>query len=342
MEISGGKIPPGKLPVDLLNRLLAQAPTQDPRVLLGPGIGIDCAIVKTGDTLQVFKSDPITFATDQIGWYVVQVNANDIVTTGAVPRWMLITMLLPEQGTTVGYVEQIAAQVSKACRDIGITLIGGHSEVTAGLDRPVLVGTLVGEVKQEDLVTPRGARPGDRLLLTKGIPIEATAILAREFPEELAAGGFSPEEIHKAQEFLTDPGISIVKDVKVALQAGKITAMHDPTEGGLATAIWEISEACGRSIYFDPATIYIPDLSARICRVFDLDPLGAIASGALLFTAPPGDGLKIRQALEQRGILCMEIGAVEDGPVSVWVASGNGRELLLRPQRDEIARLFER
>lgn len=340
MNSTYSHIPIGKLPVDLLNRLLAQAPTHDPQVILGPGIGIDCAVVDIGNTLLVYKSDPITFATDQIGWYLVQVNANDIATTGATPRWMLVTMLFPQQDTSMELVERVAGQVSAACRETGITLIGGHTEVTAGLEHLILIGTLIGEVSKDRLVTPRGARPGDRVLLTKGVPIEATAILAREFPEKLVAASFTPEEIRRAQAFLTDPGISVLKDARLALQAGKVTAMHDPTEGGLATALWELSEACGRSILFTPASVPIPQLSARVCQVFGLDPLAAIASGALLLTTPADDSLKIRQELEREGIPCTEIGVVEDGPASVWMYSDGDRLLLNRPARDEIARVF--
>ena len=324
-------LPTGKLPSDLLARLLARAPAGDARVVLGPGIGLDCAVVAQGDTLLVYKSDPITFATDEIGWYLVHVNANDIATTGATPRWLLVTALLPEGKTTAEDVERIAEQVYAACREIGVAVIGGHTEITHGLDRPILAGTLIGEVARERLVTPRGAVPGDRVLLTKGVPIEATAILAREFPARLA-GALSAAELGRARAFLHDPGISVLRDARVALAAGRVTAMHDPTEGGLAGALWELAEACGRALVVDPAAVPVPELSARICRVFGLDPLAAIASGALLLTAPAADAPRVRRALEADGIPCAEIGVVEEGPAGVN---------LPRPERDEIAKAWE-
>lgn len=333
-------LPVGKLPADLLARLLAQAPIRDSRVVLGPGIGLDCAVIEMGDRLLVWKSDPITFATDEIGWYAVQVNTNDIATTGALPRWMLVTLLLPEGGTSEALVEEIFGQVYRACEETGIALVGGHSEITYGLDRPILVATLTGEVEREKLVTPRGCRPGDRVLLTKGVPIEATAILARQFPERLS-GHLTPEELVEAQNFLYDPSISVLRDARLALEAGQVTAMHDPTEGGLATALWELAEASGNSITFDPQAVPVPPLSRRICQAFGLDPLGAIASGALLLTARADSAPAIVRALAEAGLPCAEIGAVEPGPPSVWIQTGGEKQILPRPARDEIARMYE-
>ena len=334
-------LPVGKLPPDLLRSLLAQAPAGDARVLLGPGIGIDCAVIDHGETLLVYKSDPITFATDEIGWYAVQVNANDIATTGAIPRWMLATLLLPEGATTEEMVERIGQQIFAACREIGVALVGGHTEITGGLRRPVLVGTLIGEVERGRLVTPRGAQSGDRVLLTKGVPIEATALLAREFPEMLQSV-LSEAEIDQARRFLYQPGISVLRDAQVATRSGRVTAMHDPTEGGLAGALWELAEASGHSLVIDTHAVPVYPISRRICNALSLDPLAAIASGALLLTAPIEEAPKIRHALEAEGIACAEIGGVENGPPIVWRTTLTGREILTRPERDEIARLFDR
>jgi len=302
-------LPVGKLPPELLARLIARAPAADARVRLRPGPGLDCAVVDLGDRLLVFKSDPITFATVDIGWYLVQVNANDLATTGAVPRWLLLTMLLPEDSSTPALVEQWMEQVYGACRALSIDVIGGHTEVTHGLTRPILAGTLIGEAEPGRLVTPRGAQPGDRLLLTKGVPIEATALLAREFAGRLR-GYLSAAELAEAQAYLTHPGLSVVREATLALQAGQVRAMHDPTEGGLAGALWELAEACGHALWFAPAQVPVPPLAARVCEAFGLDPLAAIASGALLLTAPPADAIAISAALGAAGIACAEIGGV--------------------------------
>lgn len=333
-------LPVGKLPIEILQKLLSQAISDDPRLILGPGIGLDCAVLDMGDQLLVLKSDPITFATDEIGWYGVQVNANDIATTGADPRWLLVTLLMPEGTTTVGSINRINQQVQSACREHGIIVIGGHTEVTYGIDRPILMGTMLGEVRREKLITPRGARPGDLILLTKGVPIEATAILAREFSAQMD-GSFTHEEIQKAKDFLYNPGISILKDARTATKSGMVTAMHDPTEGGLLGALWELAEACGSSLLIETEKVYIPELSAKICHHFNLDPLACIASGALLLTSSEDSADAICSSLLNENIHCEVIGKVTDGPAAVWEHAGMRRKLINRPVRDELASLFE-
>ena len=333
-------LPVGKLPVDLLHRLLNSAPVVDERVLLGPKPGVDCAVLDLGDRLLVLKSDPITFATADIGWYLVQVNSNDIAAMGATPRWLLVTMLLPENQTSPELVAEISEQLYAACRAMGISVIGGHTEITHGLERPILAGTLIGEVTHEKLITPRGMRPGDHILLTKGIPIEGTALLAREFPHRLQAV-LDERELAEAQHYLSQPGISVLHDAQIAMQAGQVTAMHDPTEGGLAAALWELAEAAVRTLFVDVASVPIPPLAARICTAFGLDPLATIASGALLLTVEPDDSLAIIEALDQAGIACANIGRVAAGPPEVWQHTPPPRQLLPRPERDEIARMYE-
>jgi hydrogenase maturation factor len=337
-------LPLGKLPFDLLARLLARAPLQDPRVLYGPGIGLDCAVIDLGERVLVFKSDPITFATEEIGWYAVQVNANDIATTGAAPRWMLVTLLLPEGKTFTEQVETIFNQVYQAAEALGISVVGGHTEVTYDLHRPILVGTLIGEVERDRLVMPDSVQPGDRLLLTKGIPIEGTALLAREFGDRLRESpgldqaALDEAELEAARSFLYDPGISVVRDAQIATRAGRVHAMHDPTEGGLAGALWEMSDASRRRLVIAREAVPVLPLARRICSRFQIDPLATIASGALLLAVDPHDSAAIRAALQAEGIACAEIGRVEEGPQGVWQEAG---QALPRPARDEIARIFE-
>ena len=335
-------LPVGKLPPDLLAKILSQAPVDDPRLLLGPGIGLDCAVIDHGASLLVYKSDPITFTTEEIGWYAVQVNANDIVTAGAEPRWLLVTLLLPEGSTTPELPEEISRQIYSACREIGVTVIGGHTEITYGLNRPILIGTMIGEVDRQRLITPQGARPGDKILLTKGVPIEATTILAREFVEELYPF-LSPGELRQAQDYLHHPGISILPEAKIATQTGTVHAMHDPTEGGFYTAVWELAEACGCSLFIEPGNVPVSQLSAKICQGLGVDPLGAIASGALLIVSPPEDADRIEVAIQSQGIDCVEVGTIlqEEDKTQVFQTGACGWTLLPRPERDAIARLFE-
>jgi hydrogenase maturation factor len=250
---------------------------------------------------------------------------------------------LPPDGAPA-LLDQISVQLQQACAELGLVVIGGHTEVTYGLERPILVATMVGEVSREQLVTPLGAQPGDRLLLTKGLPIEATALLSRELPDRLTTppGGLSAAELKAAQAFLHQPGLSVLREAQLAIQAGQVHAMHDPTEGGLYTALWELATACQHTLWVDLSAAPVFPLSRRICQILDLDPLGAIASGALLLAAPPQDARNIAQAITESGIACTEIGVVADQPGPPVVRQGFSPDagLAPRPARDEIAKLF--
>ena len=179
----------GKLPPDLLHRLLSDAPITDPRVLIGPGIGEDAAVISMSeDRVLVAKTDPITFASDEIGWYSVHVNANDIAATGAEPRWFLATLLVPEN-MPESQIEKAFHQIADACKDIGVSLIGGHTEVTYDIRRPIVMGAMLGEAHPSDLTPTSAAQVGDAILLTKAIAIEGSAVLARESASILTANG---------------------------------------------------------------------------------------------------------------------------------------------------------
>jgi hydrogenase expression/formation protein HypE len=334
------RLKPGKLPPALLQRLLSTYTTGDPRVIVGPAVGEDAAIIDMGDRYLIAKSDPITFASDAIGYYAVVVNANDIATRGGQPKWFLATLLLPEHRTSEALVEAIFAQIAQACATYGIALIGGHTEVTHGLDRPILSGHMLGEVEPAALVTTAGAQVGDVLLLTKGICLEGASIIARERECDLKRRGVPEAIIQRAKGLLFDPGISVVRDAHIAVRAGRIHAMHDPTEGGLAMAIHELSCAAHVGVAIDRDQIAILEEAALLCRTYGLDPLGTIASGALIIAAPPGDAERVQQALQTNGIRCAVIGRVL--APSEGVLLKNGRELQPMPRyvHDEITRLF--
>jgi len=331
----------GKLPPLFLEELLASNRINDPRVLLGPRVGRDVAVIDMGGgNCLVATADPITFATERIGRYAVQVNANDIATAGAQPKWFLATVLLPEKGTSSEMVEEIYADLVDSCRVLEIELIGGHTEITAGLDRPIIAGQMLGEVSKADLVQPDGARPGDVVLLTKRIAIEGTAILGMEFAMDLA----NATEIrfpYTCAEFLEEPGIGVLHDARIACEAGDVHAMHDPTEGGLATGLWELSHAsgCGLRILEERIPVY-PE-TRRVCDVFGLDPLGMIASGSLLIVAPPSSAGAICSELQKAGIECAPIGEVLAQGAGCRLLTPEGETDLPAFERDEIARLYE-
>lgn len=335
--------PLGKLPAEHLSQLLARYAPTDPAVILGPHVGEDAAVLAPapGHYL-VAKSDPITFATDEIGWYAVHVNANDVACTGARPRWWMATILLPEGQTSAELVDAIFAQMADVCTQVGAQLVGGHTEITYGLNRPLIVGVMLGQVSPDQLITTAGAQPGDALILTKGIAVEGVAIIAREKRAELA-GRLSPDLLARCAGFLHRPGISIVRDAQIATAAapGCIHALHDPTEGGVATALHELASASGCGLHVNSEDLPVFPETILLCEPFGLDPLGLIASGSLLVAAQAGATRAIIQALAAEGIAAAVIGRVL-GPGQRCTLTHAG---ITRPLpvfvRDELARLFE-
>jgi hydrogenase maturation factor len=252
---------------------------------------------------------------------------------------MLLTLLLPEKKTRAAMIEEILAQVSEACQSLGIVLCGGHTEITYGLDRPIAVGLMLGEMEKEQLVRTSRVEPGDHILLTKGVAIEGTAVLARELENQLQ-NQVGREWVNRGRRFLTDPGISVVRDASVLCQAGHPHALHDPTEGGLATGLWELAQAAGKSIIVDLSQVRIFPETAVFCRALDLDPMGLIASGALLAASAPAETGRMMAALEQAGIQASVIGKAVEGPVTVQVDGPQGLEPLPCFDQDELSRVL--
>ena len=327
----------GKFPPQLLERLLAKEGVSDPRVLLGPKVGEDAAVIDMGDRLLVAKSDPVTFASDAIGWYSVQVNANDIACTGGVPKWFLATLLVPERFSEAD-AEAVFDQVIAACTALNVALIGGHSEVTYGIDRPIILGNMLGEVERDRLITTGGAQEGDSIVITKGIAIEGAALLAREQGAALKAAGVSQATLDAAAAFLTKPGISIVEEARIACTVATIHSLHDPTEGGLVTALREVASASGMGLAAEETSIPVLPECNEICQALGLNPLGLLASGCLIITLPAGEVPKLLLALEQADITGWEIGQVlapEEGLIMIGYA---GEVPLPEFSRDELAR----
>ena len=332
---------PGKLPLDMLACLLSQLSREDPRVLVGPRVGEDAAVIEFGRGLLVAKTDPITFATDLIGWYAVNVNANDIATMGAEPRWFMATLLVPERSSK-DEIAGIFEQIAQACRQLGVTAVGGHTEVTIGLDRPIVVGCMLGEVAREALVTSAGARPGDAVILAGSIAVEGTALLAREVGDELRARGLHEAALARARELLRDPGISVVPAARAATAAGGVTAMHDPTEGGLATGLLELSLASEVGLEVEQDRIAVLSLTRQVCEALELDPLGLIASGSLLIAAKLAAAGRIVEALRAAHVEANVIGRVLPGEAGLCLLTEGKRAPLPQFERDELARFFGR
>ncbi len=333
--------PVGKLPAEDLDRILRRhASGSDPRLLVGPGIGRDAAVISFGSSVLVTKTDPITFATEEIGWYAVNINANDVAAMGAAPRWFLTTILLPEAKTSPELVDRIFSGLSSACAELGVTLCGGHTEITHGLDRPLLIGQMLGETTPDGYVSGSGARPGDLILLTKGIAIEATALIAMEKGDEVRAR-FSDEFLETCRRYLRRPGLSVVREARVAMETGGVHAMHDPTEGGLASGLREIAVASGVGMLIEEDRVPLLPESDALCAFYGLDPLGTIASGALLIVVDPDHAAPVAARLSEAGIPVASIGSVRPPDFGIRIRRKGSVVDLPAFDRDEIGRVFE-
>lgn len=331
---------PGKLPAQLLARLLEKNQISDQRVLIGPRVGTDSAAIRFGDQALVLKSDPITFPTPDIGRYLVNVNANDIACAGATPRWLMVTSLFPEHGTTSALVESTFDGLLAACQDLNVQLIGGHTEISIGIDRPILIGSMLGEVPIADLINPEAAQAGDAVILCNGIAIEGTSILAHEAPPACLQA-IEPKLLDRAQHLMHDPGISVLPAANALRERSiKPRALHDPTEGGLATALDELAVATGLGIQVERDAIPILAETQAVCDALAIDPLGLIASGALLAVIAPDQLADALEALDEAGVPAAEIGHLTEDRTTRSLVTPDGDQRLPLFAVDEIARYF--
>ena len=338
-------LPVGKLSGDVLQRLFGKyaRPGEGPaaeRVVVGPRVGEDAAVIDFGDRYLVAATDPITFATDAMGWYALHVNANDVAVRGARPAWFLATLLLPEGQTTEAQVEALFAEVAEACAALGVALVGGHTEVTAGLTRPIMSGTMLGEVAKDGLVTTAARGRATRCSSPRACRSRARRSSHASAARKRLRRGVPAEVVARARELLRRPGLSVVPEARLAVAAARVHAMHDPTEGGLVTACWELAEAAEAGVRLERELVPLLPDGARLCEAFGLDPLGTIASGALLLAVAPADAARVEAACRGAGITCSAIGAVtERRQGAILVEGGRTRPLPTFPQ-DEITKLF--
>ncbi len=338
--VERGRLPAGKLPPQALEALLATCPVpKSSRVVVGPRYGEDAAVIDLGSQYLVAKSDPVTFTAQRIGWYAVNVNANDIATLGARPRWFLATLLLPEGQTGTGLVRSIFRDTLEACRALGVTLCGGHTEITSGLNRPIVVGQMLGLAEKSKLVRKERQRPGDLLVLTKGIALEGTAILARERAAVLASE-FGAALVRRAQRLLFRPGISVVREALLAVRHGEIHAMHDPTEGGLLSGLYELARAGRVGLRVRKEKVPVLAETRAFSQLLGFDPFALIASGALLVVVSRRTAGKVLRALARNEIPATVIGEVCRENEGIHMVERGHERPLRPPAQDEIARLL--
>lgn len=324
-----GKIPPRTL----IKTVFKHLGVKSRNLILGPGIGEDAAIVATGNKAIVVTTDPITGALENMGWLSVHVNANDVATRGVRPQWYLVSILLPERSGD-NMLRDIMHQIDRASKELHIAVIGGHSEVTAGLRRPLVVGFMIGETDKRRYVTSHGASPGDLLLLTKEVGIEGTAILATDLAHTLRKG-VSEKTLVAARRLMRR--ISIVKDSQIAVSTGGVKAMHDPTEGGIINGVWELAEASKCGCVIDESKIPLARETEMICSFLKIDPLKVMSSGALLMAARPDKVSVMLSRFGKAGIRATVIGKLVGSERGRVIVKRSGRvEKLKPPRRDHL------
>ena len=331
---------PGKVSSKVLQEIVFKnLGTKRGDVILRSSIGEDAAIVKTGNRILAISSDPITGAEEWLGWLVVHVGANDIATRGIRPRWFNSIILLPKN-STIKLVERICTQMDKAARQMDIAIIGGHCEVTPGIEHPIVTGCTIGVAEDRKYVTCSGAKIGDKIILTKGPGIEGTAILASDRKAELLKV-FDESFAKKAENFFEK--ISVVKDALTAFNTGGVSAMHDPTEGGVAGGLHELADAANVDFNVYEKEILIPEETRKVCAHFNIDPLQLISSGALLIVAEEEKAPKIISSLSKDGIQASIIGEVTEPELGRNLISKTGeKNELIRPTTDHLWKVLEK
>ncbi len=329
----------GKIPTEILVRsVFRYKGAQDRSVILGSSIGEDAALVSLGKNVLVLTTDPVTGTASDIGWLAVHVNANDVACRGARPKWFLCDLLLPEK-SNAALVEKIMKQVDKAAKGIGVAVVGGHTEVTPGLKRPIVSGYMVGVVSREKYVTSHSVCPQDQIIMTKTVGIEGTSVLATDFAHRLRQK-IGPRSLKRAKGFRNM--ISVVDDALIAARAGGVRAMHDPTEGGLLQGVWELAEASHVGFVIHESQIAIRPETNEICSALGVDPLRLMSSGCLIIVAERGKSNGILRALKKHHIPARIIGTVTPKSRGRKLVGVQGSIRKVAPsERDELYRIIE-
>ena len=307
-----------KLSNEALRRIVfTHLGVEDADVIIGPRVGEDAAVVRVGDKYLVMHTDPITGAAEGIGWFAINIVANDIAVRGVKPRWFLLTLLLPRYVGEDG-VRAIMEDVNRALIELGGSLIGGHTEYTPGIDRVITSTTAIGV--GDHYVTTSGAKPGDLVLVTKYVALEGTAVLVNDFKDELISKGIPKETIYRSRNLIKE--ISVVKEA-LGL-ADIVNSMHDPTEGGLLQGLLEIAEASGVRLRINVDRVPILPETKQVFNALGIDPLKSLSSGMLIATVPRNYIQTAIDRLNALGINCSIIGEVIKGEPSIELISDKG------------------
>lgn len=326
----------GKLPEPVLIRsVLREIGHRRDEVLVGPGVGQDCASVEIGPgEVFVLSSDPITGTVKEMGSHSVYVTANDLAASGAEPLGIMLTIMLPEE-TEEAQLKEMMRGVEKACEILHMEVMGGHTEITRAVNQPLISLTGVGKMKKEDLITTSGIKPGQDLVVTKWIGLEATSMIAKEREKELL-NRFSLAFMEEAKNL--DQHLSVLPEARIAAASGA-SAMHDVTEGGIFGALWEMGSGGGVGLTIDLRSIPIRQETVEICEEFGLNPYQIMSSGSLLVAID--DGEELVSKLQQEGINASVVGKTTAGKDRILRNRGEVR-YLDKPQPDELYKIYEK
>jgi len=309
---------------------------EDERVVIGPRFGEDCAVIDIGTEYLVAKTDPISFATKDIGWYAVHVNANDVASMGAKPAWFQASILCPVETHKEG-VEEVFRQIDATCKELNIAVTGGHTEITSSVRHMVVVGDMHGIVKKDMLVTSSGARPNHLIAMTKKAGIEGTSILIQE-RREILKNKLPTSLMDEALAIKTKLGISVVREALLAAKHN-VTSMHDATEGGVSMALFEMAYSSSTMFEINLDKIPILSSTSAICNYFGINPLGLISSGTLLLTIEESNWKALSKAFQEAGILATPIGIVKKGS-NVSAISKGKKVPFVYYEQDEITKVL--
>ncbi len=301
----------GKLsPLTLSKYVFSRIGVKDPAVIVGPSIGEDSAIIDLHDgRVLVAHVDPITGAVELLGWLAVHISCNDVAVTGAKPRWLLSVLYFPE-GADEELIDKITKQIDLAAKELGVMIVGGHSEYTPGLNRPLISMTALGIVDKEKAVKTGGAKAGDAILMTKSAAIEGTAILSTDFADQLLSKGVPHDIIKRGAEFVRK--ISVVKEAIMLAEKGYVTSMHDPTEGGILGGLTEIAFASDKTIEVWEEKIPVAEETEVMAKALNVDVLKLISSGVLIASVPKTLADEAVSLLRKHGIKASIIGLVHE------------------------------
>jgi hydrogenase maturation factor len=328
----------GKLPNKILSTLLNSLSNDDKRVVVGPSVGEDAAAIDMGSKYLLVKTDPITFTSDNLGWYLVNINSNDIFTMGGQPKWLLTTLLFNPSITELE-IKEIFEDIKKSCKAMNISLVGGHTEITSQVNSPIAIGCLIGEVEKNKLITTSGAKVNDDILITKHIGLEGTSILANDIKSKKT--NINPTIINNAIKFIYNPGISIMKESQIAIKSKNVSSMHDSTEGGLITGLEELAMASNNGLCINAEKIPIKNETQLICNELNLNPLGLISSGSLIITCDSQYSNTLIKKITSAGINVNKVGKITAKDKGLKLKIKDKVKNFPKFERDEIARYFE-